>query len=41
MSDENHNVCGALDNYKDNFTGQDVIWGIVCKYFFNATKTKY
>ena len=24
-SNENHNVCGALDNYKDNFTGQDMI----------------
>ena len=29
-------MCGALDSYKDNFTGQDLIWSVVCKYFFEC-----
>ena len=29
-------MCGALDNYKDNSTAQDMIWGIVYKYFFEC-----
>ena len=33
-NEDNHNVCGALNDYKDNFTGQDYIWAMVCRYFF-------
>ena len=31
-----HNVCGALENYCDNCTGRNYIWGTVCKYFFEC-----
>ena len=31
-----HNVCGALNNYRDNSTGNDYIWATVCQYFFIA-----
>ena len=34
--DDIHNVCGALNNYKENSTGMDYIWGTVCQYFFDC-----
>ena len=35
-----HNVCGALNNYRDNSTGRDYIWGTVCQYFFDCHLNK-
>ena len=31
-----HNVCGALKNYKENSSGMDYVWSIVCQYFIEC-----
>ena len=31
-----HNECGVLKNYKENSSGLDYIWSVICQYFIEC-----
>ena len=38
--DGTHNVCGAFKNYKENSSGMDYVFTIMCQYFFECHSNK-